>query len=286
MRTVSKCYNSAYPQPRIWSKELARLDEHRGKHLLAAAGITIPDGDRAEDAGAARQIAEKIGGAFVVKALALVTGRAGRGWVRFGENVDETVSIAADLLSSPEISAVRIEQKLDIEREFFAAMLVDDRAGMPVAVLSSRGGSGIEEIAKEYPDSVVRRLIDVRVGLPPSVGCEMAAQVGIEGEMQAAIGTLLSRLYTAFRKNDCRSLEVNPLAWTTGGKLYAADCHAMIDDYAVFRQPQLGIAMAREIGHEPNELEQVAYEVEKHDYRGTFYFHDLKFNLFYERASH
>lgn len=254
---------------------LARLDEDRGKRLLAGAGIAIPDGGRAKDADSARVIAEKIGGACVIKALALVTGRAGRGWVRFAQNVDETVAVATELLSDPEVNAVRIEQKLDIEREFFAAMLVDDRAGVPVAVLSSRGGSGIEEIAKEHPDSVVRKLIDIRVGLPPSGGCEMAAQVGIVGEVQVAVGTLLSKLYGAFRNNDCRSLEINPVAWTTGGKLIAADCHAMIDDYAVFRQPQLGIAMARELGHEPSKLELVAYEVEKHDYRGTFYFIQL-----------
>ncbi len=63
--------------------------------------------------------------------------------------------------------------------------------------------------------------------------------------------------------------------WTTDAKLMAADCHATIDDYAVHRHPELGIRMAREIGHDPSERELLAYEVEKNDYRGTFYFIEL-----------
>jgi succinyl-CoA synthetase beta subunit len=104
---------------------------------------------------------------------------------------------------------------------------------------------------------------------------EMAAQAGITGKTQVRLGALLSQLYDAFRQNDCRSLEINPLVETADGALIAADCHAAVDDYAVYRHPELGIRIAREIGHEPNARELIAWEVEKHDYRGTFYFIQL-----------
>jgi succinyl-CoA synthetase beta subunit len=46
----------------------------------------------------------------------------------------------------------------------------------------------------------------------------------------------------------------------------------VIDDYAVFRHPDLGIDIAREFDRPPTELEKVAYQVEAKDHRGTFYF--------------
>jgi succinyl-CoA synthetase beta subunit len=45
-----------------------------------------------------------------------------------------------------------------------------------------------------------------------------------------------------------------------------------IDDYAVYRQPELGIEVAREYDRPPTALEKIAWDVEKDDYRGTFYF--------------
>lgn len=254
---------------------MARLDEHRGKMLLNAAGIPLPEGGMAETADEARALAEKLGGSCVVKALAQVTGRAARGWVKTAGHADEVAILAARFLAEPEVHGVRVEEKLDIAAEYFCAVLVDDRAGQPVAVLSSKGGSGIEEIAREHPGSVARRHIDVREGVSAYMGRAMAASVGITGKAQVQLGALLEKLYAAFRDYDCRSLEVNPVAWTTDRGLVAADCHAAIDDYAVFRHPELGIKIAREIGHEPSELELIAYQVEKHDYRGTFYFIQL-----------
>jgi hypothetical protein len=59
---------------------------------------------------------------------------------------------------------------------------------------------------------------------------------------------------------------------TTDGKLYAADCRITVDDYAVFRHPDLGIEIAREFDRPPTALEEIAYHVEAKDYRGTFYF--------------
>jgi succinyl-CoA synthetase beta subunit len=251
------------------------MDEHRGKQLLSAVGIAIPAGDRVESPEAARTVADHLGGPCVVKALALVTGRAGRGWVRMAQGAEEAAQHAAELLAQPEVQAVRIEQRLGIEREMFAAVLVDDRAAAPVVVLSSRGGSGIEEIARDYPESVVRRSVALRDGFAPYMGREMAAAAGLSGPLAIEIGLLLAKLYEAFRKYDCRSIEINPIVWTTDAKLVAADCHATIDDYAVHRHPELGIRMAREIGHDPSERELLAYEVERNDYRGTFYFIEL-----------
>jgi succinyl-CoA synthetase beta subunit len=74
---------------------------------------------------------------------------------------------------------------------------------------------------------------------------------------------------------EARSLEINPLVTTGSGGVVAADCRITIDDYAVFRHPELGIEIARELDHPPTELERIAYRVEQNDHRGTFYFAQL-----------
>ena len=86
------------------------------------------------------------------------------------------------------------------------------------------------------------------------------------------LSAVLSRLYRVARKYDARSAEINPLVITKNDLVLAADCHVAIDDYAVFRHPELDIEVAREFDRPPSRLEKIAYQVEESDHRGTFYF--------------
>jgi ferredoxin-like protein FixX len=86
------------------------------------------------------------------------------------------------------------------------------------------------------------------------------------------LGSVVERLYEVARAYEARSAEINPLVVTTEGKVVAADCRITVDDYAVFRHPELGIEIAREFDRPPTELEKIAFQVEADDYRGTFYF--------------
>ena len=85
-------------------------------------------------------------------------------------------------------------------------------------------------------------------------------------------GASTSTVFQVAKSIEARSLEVNPLVVTANGRVVAADCRVTVDDYAVFRHPELGIDIARELDHPPTALEKVAYAVEQADQRGTFYF--------------
>jgi succinyl-CoA synthetase beta subunit len=89
----------------------------------------------------------------------------------------------------------------------------------------------------------------------------------------------LVKLYRAALAAEARSIEVNPLVITKEGEWVAVDCEATVDDYAVFRHPELGIEIAHELDHPATELERIAYEVEKSDYRGTFYFFQAVYEI-------
>jgi len=139
-------------------------------------------------------------------------------------------------------------------------------------MFSSVGGTGIEEIAAAHPDKVARMHVDIITGLQDYQARNLVRRTGISGRLQRNLGGLLVALYKVARTYEARAAEINPLVQTTDGKLYAADCRITVDDYAVFRHPDLGIEIAREYDRPPTELERIAYAVEANDYRGTFYF--------------
>jgi succinyl-CoA synthetase beta subunit len=255
---------------------VARLHEFQSKKLLKEAGIRVPDGDVATSPDDAYRIAEKIGKPVVLKIQVWVTGRAGIGGIQFANTPDEARQKAQQLFGVKVknflIERVLVEEKLSIKKEYFAGLVIDDARKTPVLIFSSVGGTGIEEIAQSHPESVSQIPVDVIRGLKDYQARNLVQKTGISGKLLISLSSALVRLYKVVRNYDARSAEINPLVLTEDNLLYAADCHLTVDDYAVFRHPELGIEVAREFDRPPMPLEKIAYRVEEKDYRGTFYF--------------
>ena len=215
------------------------------------------------------------GGEVVIKIQAWTTGRAGIGGVAFAREPDDIRDHAARMLAMKvgqfPVEAVLIEEKIDIEREFFLSFAIDDAARAPVIIFAAGGGTGIEERAA----STRRIPCDVKRGPLDSAVKEAAASCGLSATHAKQLAESIQKLFTAARSVEARSLEINPLVLTKNGDFVAADCRITIDDYAVARHPELKDRDCREFDHPPTELERVAYAVEQTDHRGTFYFAQL-----------
>jgi succinyl-CoA synthetase beta subunit len=255
---------------------MARLHEFQGKALLSKAGISVPRGMPATSADEARRAAAELLGSgcseVVVKIQAWTTGRAGIGGVAFAAMPEQAAEHAARMLSMTvgqfPVTHVLVEEKIAIASEIFVSLSVDDRVRSPVILIAFGGGTGIEERAK----SVSKIACDVHAG-PDKLSLERAvAAMPLDNAAKAAVITAIGRVFAAAKHNDARSLEINPLVVTKAGQVVAADCRVTIDDYAVFRHPELGIEIARELDHPPTTLETIAYRIEQEDHRGTFFF--------------
>ena len=255
---------------------MARLHEYQGKTLLQNVKIATPAGRVASTPQEARAIAEELGRPVMVKAQAWVTGRASMGGIKKAATPDEAYAAAQAMLGMNikgfTVEQVLVEEQLDITREFYASVIVDDREQAPLVMFSSVGGTGIEEIAAANPESVASTHVDITFGFQDYQARDLVRRTGVHGRLQRDLGGLLVRLYQVARTYEARAAEINPLVQTADGKLYAADCRITVDDYAVFRHPELGIEIAREYNRPPTRLEKIAYAVEANDYRGTFYF--------------
>src|SRR5690606_31228681 len=191
---------------------MARLHEFQGKQILAQAGIAVPRGGAASDVNTARQLAESLGVPAVVKAQAWVTSRAAKKLIHFVETPDDAAQAANALLGQPvgnfNVDTVLVEERLPVEREFYLGLIVDDRERRPVVILSSVGGSGIEEIAREHPDRVASLPVDIRKGLQDFEARDLARRLGIQGKLLLALSNLMVKFYDVARSYDARSAEI------------------------------------------------------------------------------
>src|SRR5246500_2133608 len=126
---------------------MARLHEYQGKAILAANGFKIPRGRAASTADEAMMAAKELGREVVIKIQAWTTGRAGIGGVAFAKRTPDVRGHAARMLAMKvgqfPVEAVLVEEKIDIEREFFLSLAIDDAARRPVIIFSAGGVTGI-----------------------------------------------------------------------------------------------------------------------------------------------
>jgi len=254
---------------------VARLHEYQGKSQLALRGVAVPRGSVARTPEDAAAIAETIGGPVVLKVQAWITGRKAHGGVTFADTPQVAASDASRLLEMSfgnfPVEEVLVEEQIEIIDELFVSLSIDDATAAPIVLIDCQGGSGIEDRAQ----TVARLPVDCVTGIDEDAVGDVLARSTIDPSRHRAIVEAIVAIVTTAKAIEARSLEVNPLVTTPGGGVVAADCRVTIDDYAVFRHPELGIEIARELDHPATELEKLAYEIESQDHRGTFYFAQL-----------
>lgn len=251
---------------------MVKLHEYQSKQLLQTHGLAVPRGIAVSTAAEAHAFAVDLAAPVVVKAQVFTTSRAAQNLIRFATTPEEAHEAAEMLLGRRfgkfTVEKVLVEELVDHALECYLGLIIDSKRKVPVLLFSRSGGSGIEDRAEH----TVRREIDVLRGLSESETLEICRQANIDSSQQPAISGAMLRFYAVARAYDARSAEINPLVVTASGEVVALDARFTIDDYSVFRHPDLHIDIAREYDHPPTALERIAWKVEKDDYRGTFYF--------------
>jgi succinyl-CoA synthetase beta subunit len=218
------------------------FEEHAAKSLiLVPAGIALPRGILCTSAAEAAKAAAEIG-PCVVKAQ-VPTGKRGKaGGIKLANTPKVAKQVAGQILGMRigdiTVERLLIEQQAKIAREFYAAVLHDTAARKPLILFSSEGGMDIEGIAAEKPDAIRRLLVDIDATLSAADITGMLKGLDL-GAAQAQIADILVRLHAAYRARDAELLEINPLALLADGRVVALDCKFVLDDAAIYRQPEI-----------------------------------------------
>ncbi|MFB6105711.1 MAG: ADP-forming succinate--CoA ligase subunit beta [Halobacteriaceae archaeon] len=219
-----------------------RLHEYQAKEVFADAGIPTPAAALASSVDEAVARAGEVGYPVAVKAQVHVGGRGKAGGIKLAADEAELREAAADILGMDlkgyTVDRVLVEEAVDFTNELYVGVTMDRGEGKPVAMVSTRGGVNIEEVAAEDPDAIAREHVDPAFGLHPYQARKAVYDAGVPREIARDVSSVLSTLYDLWAANDAADAEINPLMVTDGG-VVAADAVLNVDDDALFRHPDL-----------------------------------------------
>jgi succinyl-CoA synthetase beta subunit len=239
-----------------------KLHEYQSKTIFSKYGIPIPKGRVAATAQEAKHIADELGGRVVVKAQVLVGGRGKAGGVKLAKDSTEAEQLATQILGMEikglPVRKVLIDEASAIDQEIYFAITDDRSAKKPVIIASAAGGVDIEEVAAKTPEKITKVHIDPLLGMREYIARDVAASIDLPREYWRDFTKIAMALYEVYKGSDASLAEINPLVITKDKKLVALDGKMMIDDNALFRQPEL--AEMRDTDEDaPSEIEARKY---------------------------
>jgi succinyl-CoA synthetase beta subunit len=139
-------------------------------------------------------------------------------------------------------------------------VLLDRQESKLVLMVSSEGGTEIEEVAEDNPDAILKAHIDPAVGLGDWQCHQLAFQLGLTGAAFKDACRLFKGLYKTYLAADCSMLEINPVIITSEGEVIALDAKVDIDDNAGFRQKEI-VAIADTSELDASEVEAAEFNL-------------------------
>jgi succinyl-CoA synthetase beta subunit len=237
------------------------IHEYQAKELLAKFGVAVPKGIAAMSVEEAVEAAKSLPGPlYVVKSQIHAGGRGkgkfkelgpdAKGGVRLAKSLDEVRAHATDMLGNtlvtiqtgPEgkqVNRLYITDGVDIDKEFYLALLVDRETSRIAVVASTEGGMDIEAVAHDTPEKIHTITIDPATGIMPHHGRAVANALGLSGDLAKQAAKVLGGLYDAFIGTDASQIEINPLAVCAGDQLMVLDAKVGFDSNALFRHKDL-----------------------------------------------
>jgi succinyl-CoA synthetase beta subunit len=220
-----------------------KLHEYQAKEVFAEAGIPTPASTLARTVDEAVTAAEDIGYPVAIKAQVQVGGRGKAGGIELVDDADEAREAAGRILGMElkgyHVDRVLVEDAVDFVNELYVGVTMDRGVGRPVAMVSTRGGVNIEEVAAEDPGDIVREHVDPAFGMFDFQARKAVHEAGIDRAVAGEVAAVLTTLYDLWTDRDGADAEINPLMVTADGDVVAADAVFNIDDDALFRHPDL-----------------------------------------------
>ena len=145
-----------------------KIHEYQAKEIFRNFNVRVPDGKPAFSVEEALQAYDEMGSeTVVVKAQIHAGGRGKGGGVKLAHNRNDVESLSSQILgmnlvthqTGPEgknVQRVLIESGIDIDKEFYAGIVLDRKEKKFVFMVSTEGGVEIEKVAEESPEKIIK----------------------------------------------------------------------------------------------------------------------------------
>ena len=255
------------------------IHEYQAKALFEKFGVATPRGEAATTGAEALAAAKALGTNQVVVKAQVHAGGRGKGTFKNGfqggvhlvEGPEKAQEIAEMMLGQILVThqtgedgrlvrKVLIAESVDIEKEYYFAILMDRATERPSIIASREGGVEIEEVAAKHPEKIFREVVHPTLGLQAYQARKLASQLGFTGTQINAAAKLFLAMYKLFIACDCSMVEVNPLVLTPQGEVLALDAKFNFDDNALYRHPDIA-AMRDTEEEDPREVEASKFDL-------------------------
>ena len=239
-----------------------KIHEYQGKAILRKFNLPTPQGGVANTPDQSVNVAKKLGGKVWVVKSQIHAGGRGKGQildpetrklvldggVKVAKSLDEVKKYASLMLKNLLVTIqtgdegkivrrVLVEQGVNIDKEFYAGMLLDRAQSKNVMMVSTEGGMEIEKVAHETPEKILKVVIDPTTGFQAFQARQLAFGLGLSGVAFKNGVKFLMALAHAYESLDASMFEINPLVLTKEGDLLALDAKVNLDDNGLFRHP-------------------------------------------------
>ena len=235
------------------------LYEFEGKLLFQDSKIPIPKIKVYTDAESIKQFAKEIGSdTMMAKGQALAGGRGKAGLIKkvTTDTAEEFIkSIIGREHKGKPVAAVMLEEPVEITKEYYLALMLDNKTGSYLMLASTMGGVDIEEVAENHPEEIHRVLLPINIEPQSFHFMELGKEMGFEAKTLLQFASICVKMTNMAIKNDLTLVEINPLVITPDYKLIAADSKVVIDGNSYYRQPSIASLKSQRDQHTDLEFE-------------------------------
>jgi len=227
------------------------IHEHQAKQILKKYGVPVPNGvfgltveELIEKSKLLKT--EK----YILKAQIHAGGRGKAGGVKILDNIDELTKSSNEMLgkklvthqTGPEGKVVKrlyVEESSNIEKEFYLSCLIDRSESKIVFISSSEGGMDIEIVAEQHPENIMNYTINPVSGIDETQLESMFNKLLLNKELKEQFISITEAIFKLSQTIDASLIEINPLIVDQNNNLVALDAKIVVEDNALFRQPEL-----------------------------------------------
>jgi len=249
-----------------------KIHEYQAKEIFRNFDVRVPDGKPAFSVEEALQAYDEMGSeTVVVKAQIHAGGRGKGGGVKLAHNRNDVESLSSQILGmnlvthqtgpdGKKVQRLLIESGIDIEKEFYAGIVLDRKEKKFVFMVSTEGGIEIEKVAEESPEKIIKEWIHPETGLTTDQSKKLGEALGLQGSQLDSGVEIFTALWKAFHSLDCSLMEINPLVLTKNDEVIALDAKINFDGNGLFRHPELS-DLRDESEEDPAEAEASSFNL-------------------------